>query len=205
MSENMTVKVGVCAWGADPAGISLLNGEEGEWESGIIKADSDLHWEVEMVLAEHDIAVPDGVLEEFAKTARHWAVAVHSTSATEPGAAWPSGPGGQWSSWRPSSTSVIHTYMVAVDVDGYVKDEWPDARPVTLALAEAVDRPPSHEPTAAPVPREVDVMFHGLRHIRNLIDTDDANADAFGELWRHHIQQFRPALARMYHRKRIAA
>lgn len=192
MLEPMTIRAGALVYAADETGIYLVNGDEGEWESDIIMADSDMHWEAEMLLAEHGIRMSSVVM-------------LHSTSATEPGAAWPSEPGPQWASWHPSGTSVIHTYVTVVRPAGFVLDEWPQARPVTVALAEAVDRPPSYQPTDAPVPRHVDVMFHGLRHIRSLIDTDDDNADALGELWRRHIQPFRPVLARMYHRKRVAA
>lgn len=191
MLEPMTVCAEVWPLAADEAGIWLISGS-GAWESDIIMADSDMHWEAEMLLVQH------GVPRES------W-INLHSTSVTEPGAAWPSEPGPQWTSWRPNGTTILHTYLAAIRPDEYVRDQWPQAEPVTVALAGAVDQPPSYNPAEACVPRDVDVLFHLLRHVRSLVDTDDDNADALGELWKLHLQPFRPVLARMYHRKHFAA
>lgn len=189
--EPMTVRVEVWTLAADEAGIWLINGVGGGWETGIIMADSDMHREVETLLLGHGIP-------------RESWLDLHSTSATEPGAAWPSEPGPQWASWRPKAASITHTYLAAVRPEGCVRDTWPQACPVTVALAEAVDRPPSYKPTDAPVTRDVDVLFHLLRHLKNLMITDDDNAAALGELWQRHLEPFMPVLARMYHRKRTA-
>jgi len=191
MLEPMTVRAEVWPLAADETGIWLISGT-GAWETDIIMADSDMHWEAETLLIGHGIP-------------RELVIDLHSTSATEPGAAWPSSPGPQWTSWRPNGTSIMHTYLAAVRPARYVLEEWPQAAPVTTALAGAVGRPPSYQPTDAPVPRDVDVLFHLLRHVRHLIDTDDDNARALGELWQQHIKPFRPVLARMYHRRREAA
>lgn len=101
-------------------------------------------------------------------------------------------------SWRPDGPTVVLTYMAAIKVDGYARDRWLDARPITATLAEAVGKPAPHAATAPPIPRYIDVLMHGLRHLHYLIDTDAENAAAMGELWREHLEPLRPALAGMY-------
>ena len=187
MLEPMTVVAEVWPLAADETGMWLLSGEEGPWDSGIIMADSDMHWEVETTLLAHGIGAES-------------VIALHSTSASEPGAV----EAAEWTSWRPFGTSIYHTYMAAVRPDGFARETWPQARPLTVDLAMAY-KPRSHGAKDAPMPRDVDVLFHGLRHLKNLILTDDDNAAALGELWREHLEPFEPALATMYHRRRMVA
>jgi hypothetical protein len=188
MLEPMTVVAEVWPLAADEAGIWLISGEDGPWDSGIIMADSDMHWEVEMALLAHGIG-------------RESVIALHQTSASEPGAVEASA----WTSCRPYGTSIIHTYMAAVRPGGFARETWPAARPLTVDLAQAVGQPRPHGAADPPVPRDVDVLIHGLRHLKNLIETDDDNAAALGELWRRHLEPFKPALAAMYHRRRAVA
>ena len=114
-------------------------------------------------------------------------VAVHSTS------------------WRPDGPTVVLTYMAVIADPGFVRDRWPDARPITAALAEAVGRPPTHAANEAPVPRYIDVLLHGLRHLTYLLDHDLTTAEAMGDLWRQHLEPLRPALAGMYSEPHRAA
>jgi hypothetical protein len=101
-------------------------------------------------------------------------------------------------SWRPQDTAVILTYMAAFEVRGYARDIWPDAMPIMPSLAESVGKPKTHGPTEPPVPRWIDVLFHGLRHLHYLMDTDATHAAALGETWRRYLEPFRPVLAGLY-------
>lgn len=108
-------------------------------------------------------------------------------------------------SWRPHGPSVALTYMAVVKPHGLALETWPAAAPVTAALADAVGLPPTHAANEAPVPRFVDVLLHGLRHLRYLLDHDTTTADAMGGLWREHLKPFEPALAGMYSERHEAA
>lgn len=101
-------------------------------------------------------------------------------------------------SWRPDGGSIVLTYIAVVQADGMVIDTWPNAKPVSLALAEAVGQPPVHAATEPPVPRYIDVLLHALRHIRFLLDTDDESAAGVTLPMRRHLEKLRPALACMY-------
>ena len=102
-------------------------------------------------------------------------------------------------SWRVDRRGVLLTYMAVIGVDNdYVTERWPDARPVGAALMVAVGKPIPHGPTEAPWPDAAHVMFHGLRHLRFLMDYDTANAAALNEHWRAHLAPLTPELARMY-------
>src|SRR5271165_1416835 len=48
----------------------------------------------------------------------------------------------------------------------FVREAWPEARPINLDLAEVVGKPLSYRPSEAPTPRHIDVLMHGLRHLR---------------------------------------
>lgn len=109
-------------------------------------------------------------------------------------------------SWRPDGPHVVLTYMAVIKHPGrYVRDTWPGAAPVTPELAEAVGKPPTHAADEPPVPRYVDVLLHGLRHLAYLMEHDRTAADAMGDLWRQHLAPFRPALAGMYSEPHRAA
>lgn len=48
------------------------------------------------------------------------------------------------------------------------------------------------------MPRYIDVLLHGLRHLRFLLDSDATNAAALAEPWPQHLAPLTPALATMY-------
>ena len=103
-------------------------------------------------------------------------------------------------SWRTDYRlgGLVVTYMVVVRADDLVRGIWPQAKPITLATVEAVGKPAPHAPTEPPSPSHFDVLMHGLRHLRFLMDTDPRNAEAMGELMRRHLEPLRPALAELY-------
>jgi ABC-type nitrate/sulfonate/bicarbonate transport system substrate-binding protein len=145
------------------------------WRYGPVASDGDVHFEVEYLLREHGIDPAADVL------------VAHSTS------------------WRPDGPTIVLTYIAVVKVSGFALDAWPDAAPITADLTEAVGKPPTHAANEAPIPRMVDVLFHGLRHLRYLLGTDRATADAMGDLWQQHLGPFEPALAGMYSEPHRAA
>ncbi len=103
-------------------------------------------------------------------------------------------------SWRTEHTSTVLTYLAVVRVPGLVVGEWPGARPVTVALADHVGRPPTHGPVDPPAPRYIDVLVHGLRHLRFLLPRDATVAAAMPAPWGEHLAAFSPAIAKMYDR-----
>ena len=101
-------------------------------------------------------------------------------------------------SWRVDGQRLLLTYMAVIGVRGLVLDAWPNAQPVSLELATAVGKPLPYHPADAPTPRYIDVLLHGLRHLRFLLDTDSGNAAALDQHWRAHLNRLAPALSGMY-------
>src|SRR6266581_1832820 len=101
---------------------------------------------------------------------------------------------------RPLAPTIVLTYMAVVRASGYVLETWPDAAPVTSALPAAVGKAPPHGAAEVPVPRVVDVLLHGLRHLKFLAgpDGDAETAAALDGNWLRHLAQLRPALAAMF-------
>ena len=177
MLEPMTVIAEVWPLAADDAGIWLISGGE-QWQSDIIMADSDMHWEAEQQLWWHGVD-------------RGSVVALHSTSTTSPGV--------RWTSWRPHGTSIVHTYMSVIRPAGLVLGAWPQALPLTIDLAEAVGRPAPHGAAEVPLPREIDVAFHGLSHIKWLIEHNAGiRAALIRTPWPRHLVPFEEQLATMF-------
>jgi hypothetical protein len=141
---------------------------------GPVPSDGDVHYEAESLLAEQGISPAADV------------AAIHSTS------------------WRPDGPTIVLTYMAVIKVTGFAMERWPDAAPVTADLAEAVGKPPTHAANEAPVPRYIDVLWHGLRHLAYLRDHDEEADAAMGELWQHHLEPLRPALAGLYSERHVA-
>jgi hypothetical protein len=162
--EKMTVVVEVWPVAADEHGIWLLSGSDA-WRSPAIPADSEPHFEVELLIAEHDMGRP---------------VLLHSTS------------------WRPDGPAVVLTYMAVFDNPGPVLSRWSAALPVSADLLPAVGNPPPHGPTEVPLPRYIDVLHHGLRHLVFLLDTDSSARAPLSGPWVVWLEQMRPALAGMY-------
>lgn len=103
-------------------------------------------------------------------------------------------------SWRPDGPAVVLTYMAVITISGYALETWPDAAPVTAALPAAVGKAPPHGAADVPVPRVVDVLLHGLRHLKFLAgpDGDAETAAALDGNFLRHIAPLRPALAQMF-------
>ena len=179
MDENMTVTVEVWPLAADEAAIWLISDGDA-WRHGPVKAASDVHYEAERLLFQHDIDPDSAFFVEIPD--RPMTDVIHSTS------------------WRPDGPTIVLTYMAVVKTDGYVRDRWPAAMPVTAALPEAIGKAPPHGPTQVPVPRVADVLLHGIRHLRWLA-TDEGDAEtaaALDENWLRHLAPLRPALAKMF-------
>ena len=181
MPELMTVTVEVWPLAADESGIWLLSDGDA-WRFGPIEATSDVHYEAELLLFQHGIDPGDVVFLKLDSQAPR-ADVIHSTS------------------WRPDGPTIVLTYMaVVMRAGGYVLETWPDASPITSALPAAVGKAPPHGAAEVPVPRVVDVLLHGLRHLKFLADPDgDAEtAAALDGNWLRHLAPLRPALATMF-------
>ncbi|MEU9832737.1 hypothetical protein AB0D67_14535 [Streptosporangium sp. NPDC048047] len=105
-------------------------------------------------------------------------------------------------SWRAEDGDVILTYVAVVGCSDLAREQWPDAAPINPALPDAVGKPIPVEATEAPIPRYIDVLMHGLRHLRFLLHTDSAARSALCDRWKAHLQAFVPALAGMYDHER---
>jgi hypothetical protein len=101
-------------------------------------------------------------------------------------------------SWRPDGPHIILTYVAVIKISAFARDTWPKALPITLGLVNNAGKPLPGSPTEAPTPRHIDVLMHGLRHLRFLLDTDTTNAAALDDHWRHHLAGLEPALAGLY-------
>lgn len=101
-------------------------------------------------------------------------------------------------SWRADGTAVILTYVAVIGCNTFVRDKWEQAAPISPALPDAVGKPIPVEATDAPIPRYIDVLMHGLRHLQFLLQTDSAARTALCGRWPDHLAAFRPALAGMY-------
>jgi hypothetical protein len=101
-------------------------------------------------------------------------------------------------SWRVDGPALILTYIAVLTSPGSILDLWPDARPISLALADAVGKPFTHSPVDPPTPRYIDVLLHGLRHLRLLMAMDATSAAALAEPWPTHLSKLQPALAGLY-------
>lgn len=162
--ENMSVVVEVWPLAADDHGIWLISGDDA-WRSPPVPADSEPHFEVELLMATHGVGQP---------------ALLHSTS------------------WRPDGPAVVLTYMAVVSSTEPIRTRWSNARPVSSDLLPAVGNPTTHGPAEVPVPRYIDVLHHGLRHLRFLVDTDGTARTALTGHWATWLEQMRPALAGMY-------
>jgi hypothetical protein len=180
MPEYMTVAVEVWPLAADETAIWLLSDGDA-WRLGPIWADSDVHYEVQWLLFQHDID-PDSALFVEVPAPRPAAGVIHSTS------------------WRPDGATIVLTYMAVVKADGYVLETWPHAAPVTSALPAAIGKAPPHGAADVPIPRVADVLLHGIRHLRFLA-TEEGDAETAAALdanWLRHLAPLRPALAQMF-------
>jgi hypothetical protein len=108
-------------------------------------------------------------------------------------------------SWRVDGPHVILSYVTIIAVDDLIRAVWPNAAPITQQLINTVGKPGPGPTTEVPTPRYIDVLLHGLRHVRFLLDTDSAAKDALDSHWKRHLEALTPALAGMYHADELPA
>lgn len=169
MLEPMTVWVEVWPVAADEAGLWLLSGGE-PWRDGPVMADSSEHFMVEMLLREHDIRMDDML----------W---IHSTS------------------WYPDGPRHVDTYLAVVDLAGAVAcEQWPHAAPIVPGIYDEpeVKKPPTHGAAEEPVPRLLDVLYHGLGHLKDQMRKNATTRMAVGDTWRVQLEPYEETLAGMY-------
>lgn len=169
MCEHMGVIPELGMFAADSEAIWFLNGSS-LWTGQRVPADSTVHFEIEYLAEEHAPGVR--------------LAALHSTS------------------WRQSGRgNMIVTYVALAQLgpDEYVRDRWPLAFPLTAELlADPFSKPEPHAANEPPLPTRLDVVTHGVRHLKYLFDTDSAMAAAMGATWRRHLEPLKPALAAMF-------
>lgn len=102
-------------------------------------------------------------------------------------------------SWRPVEDAVMLTYIAALDHhDVHIPTRWPASLAITPEWAVAVGHPLPHPPTAAPAPRDVDVLLHGLRHLSFLAATDTSAHACLDESWAMVMEPLGATLAGLY-------
>jgi hypothetical protein len=101
-------------------------------------------------------------------------------------------------SWRAEDSSIVLSYVAVVGCSEFARSKWPDAEPIDVAVLAAVGKPFPVAADQAPLPRYIDVLLHGLRHLKFLLRTDSSARAALCEMWRDHLAVFTPALAGMY-------
>ena len=101
-------------------------------------------------------------------------------------------------SWRSDGESVVLTYIAVVGCSDLATAMWPEASPISPAVPEAVGKPYPADPAGPPVPRYIDVLMHGLRHLSFLLRTDSQAREALCGTWHDRLQAFAPSLAGMY-------
>lgn len=168
--QPMMTRVEVWPLAADPVGIWLCAPDA--WRpSTPIMSDSQPHDEVVLELARQGVTPGDTAI-------------LHSTS------------------WRVDGQGVILTYVAVLNTPGpspMVRAHYPLAQPLALEMHKLVGRPAAHAPDQPPVPRRIDVLLHGVRHLRFLRDNDAQVSRALGDWWHTHLDQWAPALFAMYH------
>ncbi len=166
--ELLGCRVEVWPVAADPAGVWLVTGDAPLW-SDAPGMPSD--------------AEPFWVVDELLSTigvSQGDPLLVHSTS------------------WRVEYPHIILTFIAVLPCDDYVHARWPEALPITPDLLDAAGNPLPHDPAGPPTPRHLDVLLHGVRHLRFLLETDAGAQQALVEPWPTHLAEFQPALAGMY-------
>lgn len=182
MLEPMTIWVEVWPVVADEAGLWLISGQR-PLRDGPVMADSSVHFMVESLLRGQHID-PRPVAEGGD------CLMLHSTS------------------WRPDGPRQWDTYVAAVQSDDLALAIWPDAKPITPDLLDedaGRGKPPTHGATEEPMPRVLDVLFHGLGHFRDQISKNGTARESLGELWRVQLEPFEETLAGMYSEPHRAA
>jgi hypothetical protein len=108
-------------------------------------------------------------------------------------------------SWRPEGPRHVDTYIAAVDAGPVACERFPGALPIDPGLYDAVGKPPTHGATEEPVPRWLDVIFHGLGHLKDQMRKNATTRAAVGDLWQARLEPFEETLAGMYSEPHRAA
>lgn len=101
-------------------------------------------------------------------------------------------------SWRPDGQRIVLTYVAVLDGPGPALSRFPAAKPVPAELLDEVGNPVPHGAAEVPIPQYIHVLYHGLRHLRFLLDTDASARLALGSRWAKWLSEMSPALAGMY-------
>jgi hypothetical protein len=104
-------------------------------------------------------------------------------------------------SWRQDGPRLLATYMAVIPPEDYVRATYPEAVPVPTRLLDVTGNPTPHRADEPPAPRDLDVLYHGLRHLAYLVGPEgDVNIRGAleGTAWMAHLAELRPALATMY-------
>jgi hypothetical protein len=169
MAEPKTVLVEIWPLAADHTGVWLISGGNAWQPELAVTADTDIQDEAMLAVTIHGVARDDVKL-------------LHS------------------SSWRDTGRAMVATFVAIVDAKGqHVRARWPQAKPITAEMMAAVAAGRwQHDPDMPPVPRVIDVLLHGLRHLEFLRRTDSNVRKAFDANWRHALSGLEPALAGLY-------
>jgi hypothetical protein len=100
----------------------------------------------------------------------------------------------------PDRPGQVDTFAVVVAVDGFVLEQWPGALRIHVQkLIDRFGRPAPHPANElAREIRDLDVMFHALRHIAFQKLYSGPKFDAMPQRVRHHLHGVIPALAGLY-------
>jgi len=101
-------------------------------------------------------------------------------------------------SWRVDGPSLVLTWVGIAHADDLVIDQWPAALPVIPKLHDKVGNPLTHAANEPPTPRDIDVLFHAIRHLRFLRDTDESARAVMDEAWLTHLGEWEPVLSGLY-------
>jgi len=166
--ERKSVRVEVWPLAADAHGIWLCSGDR-PWLTDPVDSD----------LAVHDVVA--GEVWRRSPPEHPGPTLLHSTS------------------WRDGDDGLTVTYVAVMPtVSRYVADVWRRAKPVSDLLIDVVGAPEPHGAADVPVPRDVDVLHHAVRHMTFLADTNSEAAAVLVGPWRDALGVFTPALAGMY-------
>lgn len=169
--ERKGVQLEVWPVATDESGV-WLRGDDALY-TDTVPQDHPVHFEVVTALADAGFTFVEGRLPQVPL--------LHSTS------------------WRDDGPRTILTYVAVADVrTRFVLDSWPQALPITDALLATVGAPPPHAADERPMPRNIDVLTHAVRHLAFLRLYDATSAAALPAAWEQHLAHLQPTLAGLY-------
>lgn len=101
-------------------------------------------------------------------------------------------------SWREDGTTTMHCHIAVIAIDGLVRERYGEAEPVSRLAPMLAGPPFPVHADERPRPRYLDVLMHGIRHLRFLLTTDAAARKALAPPWPQHLAPFSAVLAGMY-------